>query len=87
LSSRHQKEKRARSEEAAPLLVVLHLLVVIGLVIIVNTSRTNTKSSQLSGSQRCIKVGDRWEDRDIGELKEQLMPLTVDDLLVVPNNL
>jgi hypothetical protein len=45
------------------------------------------KSSQLSRSQRCIRVGHRWEDRDIGELKEWLIPLTVDDLLVAPNNL
>jgi hypothetical protein len=88
--SRYQKGKRARSEEAAPLLVVLRLLVAIDLItiiIVVNTSRTNTKGSQLSGSQRVIRVGDGWVDKDIGELKERLIPLTVNNLLVASNYL
>jgi putative flippase GtrA len=89
---RHQKGKRARSEEIAPLLVVLHLLVVVGLiitiiVIIINTSRTNTKGCQFSWSQRGIRGGDGWEDRDVRELKKRLIALTVDNLLVVSNYL
>jgi hypothetical protein len=93
LSSRHQKGKRAISEEATPLLIVCRLLVVIGLIIIIiiiivaNTSRTNIKGSQLSWRQRVIRVGDGWVDRDVKELKERLIPLTVDNLLVASNYL
>jgi hypothetical protein len=62
-----KKGKELRSKEATPLLVVLHLLVAVGLVIIiiiavVNTSKTNTKGSQLSGSQRVIR-GLGWVGR------------------------
>jgi hypothetical protein len=74
------------------LLAVFRLLIVVGLlsiiiVVIRDTSGTDAKSSQLSMSQRGIWVGDGLEDRYVGELKEQLMPLIVDDLLVAPNNL
>jgi hypothetical protein len=50
-------------------------------------SRANAKSSQLSRSQRAIGVGDGREDRDVGELLEQLIPLAVNNLLVAPHNL
>jgi hypothetical protein len=90
LSSRHQKGKRAKTPHH--LLVVLSILVVADLlllivVVIVNLSRTNTEGSQLSRSQRGIGVGDGWVDRDVRELKEQLILLTMNDLLVVLNNL
>jgi hypothetical protein len=92
LSSRHQKGKDSKKVQAPHgLLVVLRLLIIVGglliNIVVVNTSRTNTKSSQLSWSQRGIRVGDWWEDRDIKELKEWLSSLTVYDLLVAPNNL
>jgi hypothetical protein len=38
-------------------------------------------------SQRAVGVGDRWEDRDVGELLERLIPLAVNNLLVAPHNL
>jgi hypothetical protein len=73
------------------LLVILRLLIVIGgiLIIIVvrSTSGTDAKSSQLSRSQRGIRVRDGWEDWHVRELKERLIMLTVVDLLVVPHNL
>jgi hypothetical protein len=50
-------------------------------------SRANVKSSQLGRSQRAIGVRDGREDRDIGELLERLIPLTVNNLLVTPHNL
>jgi hypothetical protein len=64
------------------LLIIFHLHVIVGLlniiiVVVGDTSGTDAKSSQLSRSQR-----DRWEDRDVRELKERLIPLTMDDLLV-----
>jgi hypothetical protein len=70
------------------LLDVLRFLIIVDLRLIVivrrNTSRTNAKSSQLSRSQRAVGVGDGWEDRDVGELLEWLVPLAVNNLLVVP---
>jgi hypothetical protein len=57
------------------------------LLIIVNASRTNTEGSKLSRSQRGIGVGDEWQDRDVRELKKQLIPLAVDNLLVALHNL
>jgi hypothetical protein len=70
------------------LLDVLRFLIIVGLHLIVivrrNTSRTNAKSSQLSRSQRAVGVGDGWEDRDVRELLEWLVPLAVNNLLVVP---
>jgi hypothetical protein len=64
------------------LLVIFHLHVIVGLLNIIiivagDTSGIDAKSSQLSRSQR-----DGWEDRDVRELKERLIPLTMDDLLV-----
>jgi hypothetical protein len=50
-------------------------------------SRANAKSSQLGRSQRAIGVGDRQEDRDVGELLERLVPLAMNNLLVMPHNL
>jgi hypothetical protein len=89
-----KKGKELRSEEVAPLIVILHLIIgggglllLIITVVIVNTSRTNTKSSQLSRSQRVKGVGDGWLDRDAEELKDWLIPLTVDSLLVALHNL
>jgi hypothetical protein len=84
--------KRARREEITPLLVVCHLLIIDGGLLIIpviirDMSKTNAKSGQLSSSQQGIRVGDGWVDRDVRELKEWLIPLTVNDLLVVPNNL
>jgi hypothetical protein len=70
------------------LLDVLCFLIIVGLRLIVivrgNTSMTNAKSSQLSRSQRAVGGGDRWEDRDVRELLEWLVPLAVNNLLVVP---
>jgi hypothetical protein len=68
-------------------LIVVGLLLLFIIIIIVNSSRTNTKGSQLSRSQRGIGVGDKLEDRDVEELKKQLILLAVNDLLVAPNNL
>jgi hypothetical protein len=45
------------------------------------------KGSQLSRSQRGVGVGDGREDRDVEELLEWLVPLAVNNLLVVPHNL
>jgi hypothetical protein len=50
-------------------------------------SRANAERSQLSRSQRAIGVGDGREDMDVRVLLEQLMPLTVNNLLVAPHNL
>jgi hypothetical protein len=50
-------------------------------------SRANAESSQLGRSQRVLWVGDGQEDRDVGELLEWLVPLAVNNLLVVPHNL
>jgi hypothetical protein len=72
------------------LLVVVHLLIVDGLFLIIvveNMSRANTEGSQLGRGQRGVGVGDGWEDRDVGELLERLIPLTVNNLLVAPHNL
>jgi hypothetical protein len=74
------------------LLIVLYLLIVIGLlfiiIVIVGSMRgANAKSSQLSMSQWGIGVGDGREDRHVGELKERLIPLTVNNLLVALNYL
>jgi hypothetical protein len=73
------------------LFIILHLLVVIGLCLIVvvrrNTSRANAKSNQLGRSQRAVGVRDGWEDRDVGELLERLVPLAVNNLLVASHNL
>jgi hypothetical protein len=52
-----------------------------------NTSRAITKSSQLGRSQRVVGVGDGWEDKDVGELLERLIPLAVNNLLVALHNL
>jgi hypothetical protein len=52
-----------------------------------NTSRVNAESSQLSRSQRAVGVRNGWEGRDFRELLEQLIPLAVNNLLVVPHNL
>jgi ABC-type antimicrobial peptide transport system ATPase subunit len=50
-------------------------------------SRANAKSNQLGRSQRAIGVGDGREDRDVMELLERLVPLAVNNLLVVSHNL
>jgi hypothetical protein len=50
-------------------------------------SRINSESSQLGRSQRAVGVGDRQEDRDVRELLERLVPLAVNNLLVVSHNL
>jgi hypothetical protein len=73
------------------LLIALRLLIVDGLLLIIiiirNMSRANTEGSQLGRSQRGVGVGDRWKDRNIGKLQEQLIPLSMNDLLVAPHNL
>jgi hypothetical protein len=72
------------------LLVVLRLLIVVDLLLIIiirNMSRANAEGSQLGRSQRAVGVGDGWEDRDVGELLEWLVPLAVNNLLVAPHNL
>jgi hypothetical protein len=73
------------------LLVVLCLLVIIGLRLIAvirrNMSRANVESSQLGRSQRAVGVRDGQEDRDVRELLERLIPLAVNNLLVVLHNL
>jgi hypothetical protein len=73
------------------LLIVLHLLVIVGLRLIVvdqrNMTMVNAESSQLDRSQWAVGVGDGWEDRDVGELLEQLVPLAVNNLLVALHNL
>jgi hypothetical protein len=72
------------------LLVILHLLIIVGLllaIIIGNMSRANAEVSQLDRSQWGIGVGDGREDRDVRELLEQLIPLAVNNLLVVLHNL
>jgi hypothetical protein len=74
------------------LLVILHLLlIVVGLRLIIvvwrSTSRANVESSQLGRSQRAIGVGDGWEDMDVGELLERLIPLAVNNLLIAPHSL
>jgi hypothetical protein len=72
------------------LLVVLRLLIIAGLLLIVvigNMSKANAKGSQLGKSQRGIGVGDGWKDRNVGKLQEWLIPLAMNDLLVVPHNL
>jgi hypothetical protein len=47
----------------------------------------NVESNQLGRSQRAVGVEDRREDRDVGELLEQLVPLAVNNILIVPHNL
>jgi hypothetical protein len=74
------------------LLIILHLLVVIGFLFIIiivvgSTCRADAKSSQLSRSQRGIWFGDGWVDRHARELKKRLILLTVNDLLVAPDDL
>jgi hypothetical protein len=73
------------------LLVVLRLLIVVGLLLIIvvirNMSRANAKGSQLSRSQRGVGVGDKREDRNVRKLQEWLIPLAMNDLLVMPHNL
>jgi hypothetical protein len=49
--------------------------------------QAHAKSSQLDRSQRAVGVGDEREDRDVRELLERLIPLAVNNLLVVPHNL
>jgi hypothetical protein len=58
-----------------------------GLMIGYYPSRANVKSNQLGRSQRAVGVGDGWEDRDVGELLERLIPLAMNNLLVAPHNL
>jgi hypothetical protein len=74
------------------LLVILCLLVVIGFLIIIiiivgSTCGADAKSSKLSRSQQGIGVGGRWVDGHVQELKKRLIQLTVNDLLVVPDDL
>jgi uncharacterized membrane protein len=73
------------------LLVILYLLIIIGLRLIVvvrrSTSMANVESSQLGRSQRAVGVGDGWEDRDVRELLERLIPLAVNNLLIALHNL
>jgi hypothetical protein len=73
------------------LLIILRLLIVIGglllLIIVRSMSGTDAKDYQLSKSQQGIGVGNGREDRHVGELKERLIPLTVDNLLGAPNYL
>jgi hypothetical protein len=45
------------------------------------------KSSQLGRNQHAVGVGDGREDRDVRELLERLVPLSVNNLLVAPHNL
>jgi hypothetical protein len=79
------------TKKGSRLLIVLRLLVGGGLRLIIivrkNTSRANAKSSQLGRTQRAVGVGDGWEDRDVRELLERLIPLAVNNLLVAPHNL
>jgi hypothetical protein len=66
------------------LLVVLRLLIVTDLLLIIiveNMSRANVEGSQRDRSQRGIGV------RDVEELLERLIPLAVNNLLVVLHNL
>jgi hypothetical protein len=86
--------KRKKSYEVKVLhrlLVILHLLIIVGLlpivVIIRNMSKANAKATQLDKSQQGVGVRDGQEDRYIGKLQERLVPLTVDNLLLVPYNL
>jgi hypothetical protein len=71
--------------------IILRLLVVVGLLLIVvvirNMSRANAKGSQLDRSQRGIGVRDGRKDRYVRKLQEWLIPLAVNDLVVVPHNL
>jgi hypothetical protein len=76
------------------LLVILHLLIVIGgllLLIIIGSGRStrgsHAKSGQLSRSQWGIGVINGRVDGHVLELKKRLIPLTVDNLLVAPNDL
>jgi hypothetical protein len=73
------------------LLIILHLLVVVDLLLIVvvvrNMSRANAKGSQLDRSQRGVGVRDGRKDRCVRKLQEWLIPLAVNDLVVVPHNL
>jgi hypothetical protein len=84
-------EKSCEGKMRCRLLIVLRLLVIAGLLLIVfiikNTSRANAKGSQLGRSQRGIGVGDERKDRNIEKLQEWLIPLAMNDLLVVPHNL
>jgi hypothetical protein len=91
---RQDTKKGKRSYEVqkwSRLLLVLRLLIVVGLRLTVavrrNTSRVNAESSQLGRSQRAVGVGDSWEDRDIREFLERLIPLAVNNLLVALHNL
>jgi hypothetical protein len=85
--------KREKSYEAKMqcwLLVVLCLLIVTDLLLIViirNICRANAEGSQLGRSQRAIGVGDGWEDSNVEELLERLIPLAMNNLLIVPHNL
>jgi hypothetical protein len=93
LSSRHQKRKTPKEEQAPGellgLLVVIasFLLIIIIIIPSRSTGGTNAKGRQLSKSQRGIGVGDGWEDRHVRELLEWLILLTLNGLLVVANNL
>jgi hypothetical protein len=74
------------------LLIILHLLVIIGFLFIIiivvgSMCRADAKSSQLSRSQRDIWFGDGWVDRHARELKKRLILLTMNDLLVAPDDL
>jgi hypothetical protein len=84
-------EKSYEAKMWCRLLIVLRLLLVTGLLLIVvvikNTSRANAEGSQLGRSQRGVGVGDEREDRNVGKLQERLIPLAMNDLLVVPQNL
>jgi hypothetical protein len=86
-----KREKIYEAKMRCQLLIVLRLLIVDGLLLIIiiirNMSRANTEGSQLGRSQRGVGVGDRWKDRNIGKLQEQLIPLSMNDLLVAPHNL
>jgi hypothetical protein len=78
-----KREKSYEVQKQSRLLIILHLLVIGSLRLIVvigrNTSRANTKSSQLGRSQGAIG--------DIRKLLERLVPLAVNNHLVVPHNL
>jgi hypothetical protein len=72
-----------------------HLLVIVGsllLLIIIDVigrsmRGSHAKSGQLSRSQRNIGVVNGRVDGHVKELKERLIPLTMNDLLIVVNNL
>jgi hypothetical protein len=72
------------------LIIIFFFIIVIAIIIIVGGRRSMrnayTKGGQLGLSQQAVGVRDDWVDWVLGELNKRVIPLAVDDGLVLPKD-